>query len=490
MKKNKPNILFILTDQQRRDSMKAYGNNWIKTPNLNNLSEKSFVFENTYVTQPVCTPARASIMTGLYPQKTGLHRNNIPLDKNIQTIGDLINEDYYNVHMGKWHLGDDMIAQHGFDKWIGIENSGGVRSTKKEYRYVESPYNKWLKSFDITPPETEKTYESWVGEANLTEEQTQAGFLGHEASEFISNYPKSTHYEKPWMLFVNFFEPHPPYTGPLNGLYDPDKIEVGKAFRKKPDSGSLINKLRSDFYMSGGVNPLGAAGGDIHDTTTEEGFRKLRAQYFANVTLVDNQIGKILKALDESFQSQNTIIIFTSEHGEMAGDHGMLEKRSLYEESSNVPLLIHVPNMNNNQKTNIEGSISQVDLVPTILELSNSEVPENLHGKSLVSVLTGDTNLKNNDVFIQWNGMNDRNLGTPEINRMIAVPWRGVVTGDRWKLNLSPGDQCELYDLNADPYEINNLYNLPDQRNRIRDMSARIRIWQDLVEDDMTLPPV
>tara|TARA_Y100000741_G_scaffold93368_1_gene69288 strand:+ start:43 stop:498 length:456 start_codon:yes stop_codon:yes gene_type:complete len=151
---------------------------------------------------------------------------------------------------------------------------------------------------------------------------------------------------------------------------------------------------------------------------------------------------------------------------------------------------MHVPNMNNNQKTNIKGSISQVDLVPTILELSNSEVPENLHGKSLVPILNGDANLQNNDVFIQWNGMNDRNLGTPEINRMISVPWRGVVTGDRWKLNLSPGDQCELYNLNTDPYEINNLYNLPEQKNRIRDMSARIRIWQDLIEDDMILPPV
>ena len=131
MKKNKPNILFILTDQQRRDSMKAYGNNWINTPNLDSLSEKSFVFENTYVTQPVCTPARASIMTGLYPQKTGLHRNNIPLNKNIDTIGDLINEDYYNAHMGKWHLGDDMIAQRGFDKWIGVEDFQRIRSTKR-----------------------------------------------------------------------------------------------------------------------------------------------------------------------------------------------------------------------------------------------------------------------------------------------------------------------------------------------------------------------
>ncbi|HCI85450.1 MAG TPA: arylsulfatase, partial [Dehalococcoidia bacterium] len=102
MQDRKPNILFILTDQQRRDSMRAYGNNWIKTPNLDKLAEKSFVFENAYVTQPVCTPARASIMTGLYPHATGLQRNNIPLSRDIQTIGDMIDDEYYNAHMGKW----------------------------------------------------------------------------------------------------------------------------------------------------------------------------------------------------------------------------------------------------------------------------------------------------------------------------------------------------------------------------------------------------
>ena len=125
-----------------------------------------------------------------------------------------------------------------------------------------------------------------------------------------------------------------------------------------------------------------------------------------------------------------------------------------------------------------------------IRDSSSSKIPKNLHGNSLVPVLKGETNLNNNDVFIQWNGMNDRNLGTPEINRMITVPWRGVITGNRWKLNLSPGDQCELYDLNTDPYELNNLFNLSDQKDRIRDMAARIRVWQDFTEDDMVLPTV
>ena len=490
MQDRKPNILFILTDQQRRDSMRAYGNKWIKTPNLDKLANRSFVFENTYVTQPVCTPARASIMTGLYPYATGLQRNNIPLSRDIPTIGDMISDEYYNAHMGKWHLGDDMTAQHGFDKWEAVEDFQRVRTTRKEYRYQEAPYNQWLRDHGVDPPSMQVSYEGWVGVAELTEEQTQAGFLGHTAANFILDYPKGSHADQPWMLFVNFFEPHPPYTGPLNHLYNPQDVEVGSGFRKRPDSGSLVNRLRSDFYMNGGNNPLGTVGGDHHDTSTEEGFRKLRAQYFANVTLVDNQLGKIFNSLEKSGQAENTIIVFTSEHGEMAGDHGMLEKRSLYEEASNVPLLIYVPWLNANNQQRIAGSVGQVDLVPTLLDLSGSDIPEHLEGKSLVPVLQGDEDLSENDVFIQWNGMGDRNLGSPEINRMVSIPWRGVVTGDRWKLNLSPGDQCELYDLNSDPHELDNLFNIQEHKDRVRVMTARIRIWQDETGDDMPLPAV
>ena len=490
MQERKPNILFILTDQQRRDSMAAYGNNWIKTPNLDKLAEKGFIFENAYVTQPVCTPARASIMTGLYPYGTGLQRNNIPLSRDIKTIGDMIDDEYYNAHMGKWHLGDDMTAQHGFDKWEAVEDFQRVRITRKEYRYQEAPYNQWLIDHGVEPPSMSMSYEAWTGTAELTEEQTQAAFLGHTASKFITEYPEGRHGDQPWMLYVNFFEPHPPYTGPLNDLYDPDEIEVGPGFRTRPDSGSLVNRLRSDYYMGGGNNPLGEAGGDFHDTTTEEGFRRLRAQYFANVTLVDNQLGKIFEALEESGQADNTIVVFTSEHGEMGGDHGMLEKRALYEEASNVPFLMYVPWMTDMQPKRIPGSIGQVDLVPTLLDLSGSDIPDHLEGKSLRPVMRGEEDLSDNDVFIQWNGMGDRNLGSTEINRMVAIPWRGVVTGDRWKLNLSPGDQCELYDLNTDPAELTNLFNQPEHKDRIRQMSARIRIWQDETGDDMPLPTV
>ena len=200
-------------------------------------------------------------------------------------------------------------------------------------------------------------------------------------------------------------------------------------------------------------------------------------------------MGRILQALEESGEAENTIIVFTSEHGEMAGDHGILEKRTLYEEATRVPLLIHVPWISRNQKR-IEGSISLVDLVPTLLDLVGDPIPGHIEGKSLAPVLKGEKGLNNNDVFLQWNGYGDRNLGTAAINRMVAMPWRSVVTSDRWKLNLCSTDQSELYNLSADPYEMTNLYNDPTHRERIHDMAARIRAWMDLVGDSAPLPTV
>ena len=480
-----PNVLFILTDQQRRDTMRCYGNEWIETPNLDRLADSSFVFENAYVTQPVCTPARGSIMTGLYPQTTGLIKNGIPLSPDVPTLAELVPDEYFCAHYGKWHLGDDAFPQHGFEDWISIEDHHRERYHRREQRNREADYNIWLREQGIKdPPVSPISYERWLPGADLPEELTQAAFLGNEASRFLRE-----HDGRPFVLYVSFFEPHPPYTGPLDGLYDPDSLPVGPGFLKRPDGGSLVNRARADYYMSGNLNPLGAEGGDVHDLTSEAGWRRLRAQYFANVTLVDRNVGRILDALESGGYADNTIVVMSSEHGEMGGDHGMLEKRSLYEEASRVPLMMNVPWLNSGQ-TRIGGSVSQIDLVPTLLELLDQPVPDHLQGASRAPVLKGEASLDDNDVFLQWNGMGDRNLGSPLINRMVSLPWRSVITADRWKLNLCAGDQCELYDLTNDPFELTNLFDEPAQRDRVREMAARIRNWQDETGDHAPIPAV
>ena len=227
------------------------------------------------------------------------------------------------------------------------------------------------------------------------------------------------------------------------------------------------------------------------DVTTELGWRTLRAHYLANITLVDRMVGKITSALEDAGIAENTVVIFTSEHGDMMGDHGMLEKRSFFEEASRVPLLMKVPWLSREQ-TRIQGSVGHIDLVPTLLDLMGQDIPSDLQGKSLQPVLKGESDLSDNDVFVQWNGTSneipDRFLGSAEINRFLALPWRSVITPDRWKLNLCAGDQCELYDLNNDPHERSNLFNDPAQIDRIRDMAARIRTWQHNTGDTVPLP--
>ena len=302
------------------------------------------------------------------------------------------------------------------------------------------------------------------------------------------------------MLYVSTFEPHSPYDGPFKDLYDPAELPVGPAFLKRPEGSSLVNRVRAEYFTQFLYEGRDQAeepyvmryAAAEEDLTTEIGWRTLRAHYLANITLVDRMVAKITGALDSAGVADNTVVVFTSEHGDMMGDHGMLEKRSCYDEASRVPLLMRVPWLSGEQRR-IDGSVGHVDLVPTLLDLLGEPVPGHLQGRSVAPVLRGERTLEGNDVFIQWNGlspeMSDRDLGSPAINRMLTLPWRAVVS-DGWKLNLCAGDQCELYDLESDPYEMSNLFDDPSQRDRVRDLAARIRAWQITTGDNAPLPAV
>ena len=130
---DEPNVLVIITDQQRFDSLRCYGNDWVQTPNLDALADTSFVFENAYVTQPVCTPARSSLLTGLYPHTTGQVRNAIPMRDDTSTIAELAPSDYHCAYFGKWHLGNDTSAQHGFAEWVPVGKDAADASTSRSY---------------------------------------------------------------------------------------------------------------------------------------------------------------------------------------------------------------------------------------------------------------------------------------------------------------------------------------------------------------------
>lgn len=468
------NILFLFTDQQRADTMACYGNDRINTPNLNALAHESFVFENAYVSQPICTPSRSSIMTGLYPHATGCIRNNIPLAPAIPTIAGMVPSEYVTAYFGKWHLGNEVIRQHGFDIWLSIEDQYRQYYGEPEYLSTFSDYHEFLLGHGYSPDaesEGARVF-SRPFAASLPEEFTKATFLAHGAADFFDR-----HRDRPFALYINFLEPHPPYRGPFDDMYDPADISFGPAFMKAPpESSSELHRSRATELP--------------RELRTENDWRRLKARYWGNVTLVDNAVGTILSALSDAGLADNTVVAFSSEHGDQLGEHNIIQKSVLYEESVKVPMLLRVPWLSRTGSV-VSGRFSHVDLVPTLLDLVDAPLPGHLQGVSRVPVLRGEESLAENDVIVEWNGRNlEPHPGGAEIDRAQNTRHRSIISQEGWKLNLSAGDRCELYNLNEDPGELDNLIDDPSRRGLVRDLTDRVRLWQERVGDDASLPAI
>ena len=476
------NLIFICSDQQRFDSISCYGADYLERGALHDLASRSFVFDHCYCTQPVCTPSRSTLITGLYPHAAGMQKNNIVIDPEIPSLADMAGDAFYRPYYGKWHLGNETTRQAGFDEWLPVAD------LPWRIDHPDTPYHRFLAENGVKP-DTDgpkgRVYSPKM-RATLPEPLTQASFLGAEAARFIRD--ESGKHE-PFLLSVHFMEPHNPYEGPLDDLYDPEALPVGPAFLEQPEGVSLFNRVRAAFYdqPEGPHSKMGSFGDA--DTPPRQRWRILRAQYYANVTLVDRAVGMIMDALAESGRADDTAVIFTSDHGEMAGDHALLEKRAFYEESAKVPLLMHIPWLSHEQ-VRIPGNFSQIDLVPTMLDMLGRPVPDHLQGRSRLPVLRGEDDLADNVAFIQWDGSGDRDLGDADANLLGTVPRRCLVSADRFKLALCAGDQGELFDLNADPHETTNLFDEPAHRDRVRLMAARIRLWQQETGDPAPLPAV
>ena len=210
-KSQKPNLLFIWTDEQRADTMRVYGNHKIHAPNLNKLAEQSVVFQNAYVSQPVCTPSRSTVMTGLWPHQNSCVANNIPLPDEVKCLPEIINDpDYRTGYFGKWHLGDEIFAQHGFEEWRSIEDGYRKYYRPEKDKEKKSDYWHFLKNLDYKPDTKNNDFSRGFA-ARRPLEHCKPKFLELETIDFLKR-----HRNEPFMLYVNFLEPHMPFYGPLD----------------------------------------------------------------------------------------------------------------------------------------------------------------------------------------------------------------------------------------------------------------------------------
>ncbi len=475
------NLLFIYTDEQAPDTLAAYGNRLIQMPNLNRLAEKGTVFEKAYVSQPVCTPSRSTLLTGLWPHQSGVTENNIPLDPEIPCLPEMLDTDRHaTAHYGKWHLGDEIFAQHGFEEWRGIDDGYAKRYRDPERQNEVSEYHRWLVGRGRTPSNGKRFGRDQA--ARFPEYLGKPAYLANEACDFLRR-----NRDNPFILYVNFLEPHMPYFGPRDGQHDPEQIPLPANFHNPPGADQPL-KLR---VFCEAYRDKGHSG---YPLKTESDWREMIARYWGLCSLVDTHVGRILSTLEELGLDENTIVVFTSDHGDMMGSHQLLAKCVMYEEAVRVPWIVRLPGQNEGRR--VRGPVSQIDMVPTLLDLLGADVPERLPGRSRAAWLRDDgpTEL-DEDVFIEWNGPNTGIVGeaperfvvpeslleevTPEeLRNSVTDPIRTLVTPDGWKFNRSSRGDHELFNLTDDPGETRNLASDPAHGERMRELSARIDVWE------------
>ena len=487
--RQRPNLLFLFTDEQRADTLGAYGNERIHTPNLDRLASESTLFERAYATQPVCTPSRASILTGLYPHTSGCTANNVPLGGDVPCLPEMLpGGAYAAAYLGKWHLGDEIFAQHGFGHWVSIEDMYRKHYSPPRDRAARSDYHHFLLSRGFSPADGDAFKRAET--ARFAEEFSRPAFLAARAASFIRDNA-----DRPFVLYVNFMEPHMPFFGPRDDQYDPDEIALPGNFDAAPAADQHLKaRLLARHYLARGNSGL--------PLRTEADWRRVIANYWGLCSLVDTHAGTILDALREAGLWDRTIVVYTSDHGDMMGSHRLIAKSVMFEEAVRVPLLVRLPGQRDARR--VEPPVSQIDLVPTLLDLMGCDAPPRLQGVSRRAVLEGTGRGAGEDVFIEWNGPDSgmkRFAGDEEYPDYLAQiasreqfmeatldPVRSVVTPAGWKFNCSQAGRHELYNLADDPLETTNLAGHPDCRAVMAELIGRIRTWQRRTSDTVALP--
>jgi len=472
----RPNILWLCPDGQRWDTIRSLGNLHIRTPNLDRLVAEGVTFERAYCQVPICTPSRASFLTGRYPFATGVVGNGLelfPPDERLITTS-LADAGHDCALVGKLHLS---AIRERFR-----EHSDGPH---RERNRVEPRPDDGYRVFhwDHGPgfeAEDHREYLDWVkahgqdfvdlrARGDVPTDLQQPAWCVEKAIEFIRRDARS-----PWLLSFNCFQPHGPFDLPADWTEWFDVASVpGPAFQ---DSDLIMqNEYLRDVDFSHRPNPARRPA-DWDPVLLEPDQRGLsqiqgdpmkvyQAAYWATIELVDRQIGRILDALEETGQRQNTIVIYHSDHGYPIGDHGLIGSGCrFYEGFVHVPLIISWPG-HFREGLRAKGLVELIDLAPTLLDLLDLPVPDNMHGQSLASVLGGAADAEHikEGVRSEWYyAFEDYSANRPPLQRTYATMYRN----ERHKLIVYHGMEIgELYDMQADPNEHKNLWDSPRHRD-------------------------
>jgi len=436
-----PNVIFILTDDQRWDQLGCEGHPYLKTPHIDRLAKEGVRFSNMFVTTSLCSPSRASFLSGLYANTHGVTNNFTDYPRDLASFPRRLQESgYQTAYIGKWHMGEaDDSKRPGFDYWVTHKGQG---------KYYDTTFN-----------------------VNGTR-KVVPGYYTKVVTDMALNWLNKKPSSKPFLLILGHKAPHTPFTPEKKYEHVFDGIEVNyphSAFHLEGKPKWIKQRLDTWHGIYGPLYGFREKFPD-RDAAAVLDFERFSKSYTASIISVDDSVGRIYETLRKKRLLENTVIIFAGDNGMFLGEHGMSDKRAMHEPSIRVPLIVRYPKLVRPGSV-IDQQVLNIDLAPSVVEMCDAPALKNIHGKSWVQLLKGKTEGWRTAWYYEYN-YEKQFPYTPNV--------RGIRT-DRWKYMRYPhGDDkpdrhmAELYDLKNDPGENTNLINKPEHQKLVAQLKKQL----------------
>jgi arylsulfatase len=460
-----PNLLFVYADQHRADVLGCAGNDVVVTPHLDRLAAEGVRFDQAWTESPICQPARASLLTGRYPSDHGVLGNFAgdcrpewdTFPRRLQDAG-YTTASIGKTHFDPWPMGAEPGTPAPTEEWIG---SFGFDHVVEEFdRYVhlgdvDTPYMRFLREHDalesyqaIVAENFRGTDRHWRGVTSpLPQELDLTSFLADEAQRWIGSRPA----DHPWFLQLSFVQPHVPLMGDPTWADHYAEASISRTARGEPvpttdEWATHLASLRKDSHS---------------ELLTDDFVLAGARQYYAMVSLIDQRIGALLAQLEQAGQLDNTWVVYSADHGEMLGDHGLMAKMNFYRSSVRVPLILRPPS---GTTSRVETApVQAFDVAATLLDAGSALALDGAPCRSLVPAVTGI-------------GGTTREHAVSMIRMRPEAPTWQAITDGRWRatVNADTGEASELFDLDCDPSEATNLVDDPTSSTQLERLTAAL----------------
>ncbi len=462
--RRRKNVLILMADQHRPTALGAAGDAVARTPNLDALAGSGVRFESAYCTDPICVCSRASMLTGLYVHNHRTYGNDVPWPFENKTIAHHFGRaGYMTALVGKMHFVD--AQRHGFDynldfnewfQYLGPKakiyadelSAPDHGSGMPQIESLWDAGNPWAA---VQTPDGRKGINYAGRTSELAEDDHFESFVARESIRFLKEHGR----RQPFLLITSFLKPHNPFMPAerFAGMFRAEDMRL-------PDTWGKVDRSKVPEYIRLALDHPSAC-----PELADPKWAKVRmACYYASLAQMDDCLGRVLQTLRELGLEDDTIVLYTSDHGDMLGDHGLWQKFMLYEPSVGVPLIVRVPGLTA-QNAICPTPVSLVQLAPTLLDLCGIPIPSGLDGQSMVRNLRAPTELMENVVFAE------NNLATRHASSMIR-------NGD-YKYCYYLNDMPELYNLRLDPKEMNNLAIQPEFKAKVDEMKTQLFDWHN-----------